>query len=701
MGKIELYTFGEAVQMLGISSNGLNDIIMSGRLVPVRHQGRLKFRKLDLERVKVELSAVSLQPPPDSLEKLAASKDAITNNSEHTADLKVEIPAQELLSPALPLTPNKPEQYYSLEQVVSLLQLERAELQGILDQGDLSAVPIEGKIKFKKTEVDIYLNERMLNATLSMHAHIEEEEEIQPIVVISANSDSFSAVVEEFYTLDEAAYELQLDVSELKRMVAHQEIEAVVGKDGQPKFRKADIDSRKPKIEPTLILPDEPEHKEETVFFEGEQIDAKANSSQEKSFYGMSEAAKLLKVSEEQIQRWIQAGQLHPYRYEGQRQLKYSELVKLAQENRLAEAPSPASASASVSSVSENPSITACPPGSAAGAKYYSLDEVKKILNLEEKDIKILVAKGQLPMTRSGKNYLFSEISVQNIKKASTVSAPKEPEKKRCDQEKTASRLNPEPVSKVKGDYPGTTDARASEKDTFKNPTLRKSPDIPLPIAAAPQKAEGQYTLQETMKILGIGKPDVQRLVKNQQLHPIGDNCFAKKEIDQLKTHRGVEVTMVLPLMSKESVAEEEPLGFVASPQPFAPKPPQPPEPEPDMPFKISPPTPRAVSPFQSKVFSPYNPEDKAQEISESEIKKTYYSWKEALLELQMEEENLEELIKNGSLRCQIYQGKKFVKKSEVDTLKKGKMIEPTIMVGDDSGSDILKDDDDDILFQD
>ena len=52
MTKVELYTFGEVVKLLGVDSNQVNQLIQAGKLKPVRHEGSLKFKKSDIDALQ-------------------------------------------------------------------------------------------------------------------------------------------------------------------------------------------------------------------------------------------------------------------------------------------------------------------------------------------------------------------------------------------------------------------------------------------------------------------------------------------------------------------------------------------------------------------------------------------------------------------------------------------------------------------------
>ncbi|BBM81840.1 helix-turn-helix domain-containing protein [Candidatus Uabimicrobium amorphum] len=94
------------------------------------------------------------------------------------------------------------------------------------------------------------------------------------------------------------------------------------------------------------------------------------------------------------------------------------------------------------------------------------------------------------------------------------------------------------------------------------------------------------------------------------------------------------------------------------------------------------------------KVYSPKVTPPVAQQGDPS----MYYSFAEALNLLQMEKEDLDRLLNQGTLSYTIINGVKSLLKKEVTDYKTNKMIEPTIMM-DDSGDDVLEEENDDDIF--
>ena len=796
MAKIELYIFGEVVNFLGISSNELNELIMSAKLVPVRHQGRLKFKKADVDLFKqtfvrdrkaepkpvpagettpsdnsqeekpLTLLDPSRQVKPESefltwqeaIAELQISDQALQQLTEAgqldvyegreglklkrsqvmeikpslsgdasaasgqpkataaetkpaTAELQLNLDVPELPITVLPdINHIKPQEksgdYYSVDQALSLLQMDRKMLDRLIDDGEITAIHLDGKLRLKKSEVEVLRHERMLNATLMIEPEkvVEEEEDIKPIL-ISANSEIITPVnepsSEEFYTFDEAGYELQITPAALKRMVAHQEIEPIRGADGQLKFHKADVERLAPhkKIEPTVILPDEIESKvqEETRALEQPEAVAKPfvylpgkteAIKGEKMFYTLEEAGNFLDISDKKLQEYLASGSIKAYRYEGQPQFKRNDLLKLADEvKKYKSSPAksaPAQKQDTLGFVQDYPSAymtaeqgdpaksavaKAKPPAKPTEPQYYTMDEVKGLLKSDEKEIKMMVARGQLKVNRSEKGYLFLQESVNSlVKKEELV---------RTEVRKLATDTRPKQI--LEDDY------------------------TPLPVEIE------SLNLMEAAKFLGIGKADIHRLVKDKKLQMLSDQRFSKKDLERLRQSKDVEATMLLPLLEDDMEMEEDKIGYIAAPAKShlkttvkapelrdknAPKPP----------LAVATAKPEAPAPKKTPAHAATSKAaaKPVHEITESDMRRFFYTWQEALTMLQLEAETLNAMIQQGMFKQKMLGEKLWLRKSDVDAFIRGKMIEPTLVVqdaGDNAGQDLFDDEDDDDMF--
>lgn len=643
--KITLYTFGELVKELGISSNEANDLIASGELKPVRHKGRLKFKKVHVDKLKKDreeklaMAMKALQQKSEEqyytwqevLKELQTDDDGIQQwidagefqtyeGKDGLKFLKAEIERFKNAQQGKVTTPNlaqnlsaefekfaylfqetkDTEEDYKFDQVLTILQMEPKELQRMVDEGEITVVQVKEGVKFKKSEVEMLRQERMIEATVVVPPEniVEENEEIVPIV-ISATSDPNIPVVqseEEYYTFDEAAYELQLEPAQLKRMVARQEIEAIKDKD-RLKFRKEDIDRRRPAIEPTVILPEETEtprdDEEETVPVAPEIVQNKAVHV-EKSFCDVPEGAKFLGVTEEQILQWVKEKLLHIYISRGQKKLKFQEIVKFRETRSDRPAPAPAPAS----------------------PEYYSGEEVLKLLKIEEKHLKIMVARGKLEVQRSGKDYQFLKASVDKLVKEKSV--------KRLP---TQDIPLPDLVGKVES--PGAKDAKAGA-------AKHKEVDITMVLPLTDEEEK------ETPSLLKIPES---REGKTRPSAP------------------AVETTMILPLDDKPS----------------------------DRRAAKKPPPESKLDKSASRIL--------ASDQSKSEGQKKYYTQSQALMALQINPAELENLVKQGAIACKEQNGERYFLKEEINELQRGKMIEPTVVVEDDSDDILGEDEDDDIFF--
>ena len=767
MAKIELYTFGEIIKLLGITSNELNVLIDTKKLKPVRHQGRLKFKKDDVEILKREREKPvdryswdevlrELQIEEEELQRMVSEGevqifqeqftakfdkneiDAIKHSRQVDATIVVEqqvsrdfleeipsmqVPQEELseLSYSIETKQDSGQEYYRFSQVLSELQIEAKELERMLASGELSAFHDKGELKFLKPEIDFIKNERMVDATMVVEAQSGdiqvEEESIQPILISATGTESIprqSPHQDEFYTFDEAVYELQIEPGELKRMIAKQELEAV--KDGgQLKFRKKDIDNRAQKIEPTVILPEEEQQaQEDTIDLLSEEpvekeVKPATTVQLNKSFYSLPEAANILELDDFDLQNFISQGIITTYRYEGEQKIKRGDLLRFLKSvsNAQPDSVSPLASfeSAPKKQTAKPKSPLASPPKPLTKPaspprepvvvakplqppqpEYYTIQEVISLLQTEERDIKKMVARGQLKVTRFGKTYHFSKEQVDDIIESRmldatiTVSADEfSSQLQKIEKRPPAPAPRPEPVA-------------APPPQTAKAPHSRPV-STPTPPAAAPPERP-TVTLKEVLKMLSLNKSDIKRLIEQNHLTPLPGNCFYRDQVESLKSNEEVELTMVLPLFNEgeDEEDDEDELAYLSAP---IPKPqPRAPIPKPQPRAPIPKPQPRAPIPKpQSQALIP-----QAQPVAADIDLDDYYTFKQALNELQLESNELEQLIRKGELQCIRCEGQRWLEKISVEDFKKGKMIEPTIMVGSDS-DDILEDDDDDDMF--
>ena len=667
---IELYTFGEVAKALGIKSVELNDIIMDGRLKPVRHQGRLKFKKHDVEKLKKSIQNKNLYSWDEVLRELQFDHDELKatvrngelqvyeENGEYKFDKKeiqefkqvqqfkdtvvVSSPPlhviqeiEQLEVPSLDLMPGLPslshdsslfeekEEYYSREEVLNILQIEQSELEHLLNEGILAVLHTQGSIKFQKSAVEHLRHERMIDATMVVEPDIIEEEDIQPIIITANSTQIMPNQADNYYSFEEALYQLQVEARELKKMIAKQELEASKGPDGQLRFFKEDIDKFNNIIQPTVILPDEEDFSDddETIPLPEEiSPDPKTFSAAEKSFYDFSEAAWFLNVTKEQIDQWIQDGSLRAYRYQGKQQLRRVDIIKFKDKKASSETSKPVKKKLSPKKHVPLFMDTGTYQAEKNPSEYYDMEEVKKILGIEETQVKVMVARGQISVIRGGSGYLFLRDSVNALAK------------------KSKPRIKPQ----------------------------SRTRKVEVEISQANDEV---YNLDQVQEILSIGKNDIERLIQDKLLKKLAGNYFLKREVDKLKREDNVEVTMVLPLSGVlDDDDDDDEMPMLAIPK-KAPRKPQ--------------------KSFTNKAVSARTME---------ELKRMYYTWDQALMELQMEDEELMQAVQEGGLEYVVQDGKKFIKRASLELLKKDKMIEPTIMV-DEESDDILEEDDDDIFF--
>lgn len=167
-----------------------------------------------------------------------------------------------------------------------------------------------------------------------------------------------------------------------------------------------------------------------------------------------------------------------------------------------------------------------------------------------------MVASGEVKYKKIGKSYLFDKAEIDAIvskesqfeeielfeieEKPAVPQTPKIEEKKK-----------PQPIAQPS---PIKPEARVSSLN----------PPIATPSGKAPAltpkepKEEETCTIQEAIKILSVGKSDIQRFIDGNYLTLLPGNRLRKKELQDLKKNSEVDVTMVLPLTPEEEEEEEE-----------------------------------------------------------------------------------------------------------------------------------------------
>ncbi|HON44664.1 MAG TPA: helix-turn-helix domain-containing protein, partial [Planctomycetota bacterium] len=195
----DFYTFGEVLKVLQSNSQELNKWIETGELRPTIHEGDLKFRGSDVERI-------------------LASK-----------------------------------QRYNWNQVLNALQIETPELQNLINEGTFQVYNDNGKITFDRQEIDQYIALRQIDATIVMASDsdvslVDDEydddfnfstrRDSKPDYSLDPLMDNFRAANQskDVYTLDGALSMLQMDEAELEAMIADGEVSVFHNAQGMPEF---------------------------------------------------------------------------------------------------------------------------------------------------------------------------------------------------------------------------------------------------------------------------------------------------------------------------------------------------------------------------------------------------------------------------------------------------------------------------------
>jgi hypothetical protein len=262
---------------------------------------------------------------------------------------------------------------------------------------------------------------------------------------------------------------------------------------------------------------------------------------------------------------------------------------------------------------------------SPEGKDHYTLEEVKKILKLEERDIKIMVSTGELKIERVGKTHGFVKKFVDALIKPSQ---------------------NPFPIAK---------------NESYISPTVQKS-------------------------IQSVELPEP--VVESTMILPLLDNKNEQKKSTVSKKKQDI------PIITSSTQNKAQPASNLEREHYSTPST-QNKAPNLEREHHSAPSTQNKAPNLEREHHSAPSTQNKA-----PNLERDYYSQNQILQELQIEATELKGLIQQKILSCVEIDGKMYFKKSEVDSIKKGKMIEPTILMAEDQdGKNILEDDEDDPFY--
>ncbi len=520
-------------------------------------------------------------------------------------------------------------------------------------------------------------------------------------------------------------------------------IEAIVIEDDESPVNA--ISTVEPKVEPTVILPDFGEEDEDNKNLEKTvptgieiqpdlvipQTHSETPSEKlgdDKPFYTFAESAQVLGVSIDFVKIWITKLKISPYIQNNDRKIKRSDLLLLKnaiiQQNQ--DAPPPQNIpTPQPPPIQKNIPVPA-PTTDKSKNDLCILEEAQKLLQVDQQTLKIMVAKGQLVAQKIGDKYYFNRQVVMNLVAQKTAGAasknvPVPAIAKPASTVAKPSILAPAVAKPVPMATKSNIPAPTVAKPNLSTPTISKT-NVPVPTAKANTPistvakpnisavakpiVEETYTMDEVAKILSIGKNDVKRLVDEKHLTLLPGGVIRKSELDGLKKRGDVEITMVLPLSSDQAEEDDAPV-IISAPKSVSsaskimpsspPKSPIPAKPAVNASLASKSPTtikPTVTQPVKPNITQPAKPSlptthpgiaTKPASSSSSNVVnfKDYYTLQQTLIELQLESTEIGQMVKSGSLKCINYQGTQYFRKQEIDELKKGKMIEPTILMGE------------------
>ncbi len=522
----EVYTFGEALKMLGVTSNEFNDLIANKKIVPVRHEGRLKFKKQDIDRI-LNPQAHSQEPVEkekfynwdEALTMLQIEDEDLRNLVEdgdipiasgmkfHCADIDkwIDIKCSDATivvpvagssragsSGSAPIPPRKkPRIRYSRNEVMNVLQLEDEDLDLLLNEGLLTVYYEQGEMKFDKEIVDAYRNQRQVDATIVMPcgSHNFPTEDDDDLVTLEAPTPSSSPVI---VTEEESGSEIEptatiIDPDESCDIIEESDL--------------AEESSDGGNVLSTLILPEEEK---------GSSSLSQVKNANDPSFYSHGEAAKYLKTSEEELKKILDKKKIRKYIMGGVEQIKRLDLLSIYSaeaQNREELLNTPPSFS------KENSS-----------KKYYGLEKVKSLLQITEQKIKIMVAKGELKAIREQGKFQFLAEQVDSMIRHNSDLDPEEVD---------ATMVLPLPDF----DEEDADDLAILEKPS--SPT--RQPSV--------SNLDSYFRFSEVLNILQMENEQLEQLVERGELSCIlaqGEKRLPKAEVEAYKIEKMVEPTIMV-----------------------------------------------------------------------------------------------------------------------------------------------------------
>ena len=527
------------------------------------------------------------------------------------------------------------------------------------------------------------------------------------------------------YTFGEVKEKLGITSKELNDLMASNELNPV-RHEGSLKFQQADVERIKKQRDHAHLL-------------------CHNNSSEQKKYYSWDEALTKLQIENEELQRFVEDGDIQAHQEGGEVKFSCEEIDRwistLMDDKTIV---MPGSSGDIVVEDDEAMSLSlpqnlGAPAISMPVKETYSLDQTLRELQLEEESLEKMVEHGEIETLSVGGEVRYVKEDVDKYRQQKqadqTIVMPSNAEiVEEDDDDDIAPIVIPaaNTGTNIKIDFSSTPENDANLYVEPQQPMVilpeESNTITPAPIlqqtsaeAQPPTKefTKSFYTLAEVAQELEVDPDELMEIIKSHEIKTYRMNKLKNiKRSDLLKlcsmqfVQNSMQVspkpTPVAPtrptthhVVTTQMQEEDDDDDDAADAIPIQ-----------DLTSSIAAEKPKPK--YENTIVLPLvddfdEEEEQAKQVSSPQSRVTpptaqqgdpsmYYSFAEALNLLQMEKEDLDRLLNQGTLSYTIINGVKSLLKKEVTDYKTNKMIEPTIMM-DDSGDDVLEEENDDDIF--
>lgn len=532
------------------------------------------------------------------------------------------------------------------------------------------------------------------------------------------------------YTFGEVKEKLGITSKELNDLMASNELNPV-RHEGSLKFQQADVERIKKQRDHAHLL-------------------CHNKSSEQKKYYSWDEALTKLQIENEELQRFIEDGDIQAHQEGGEVIFSCEEIdrwISTLMDDKTIVMPG----SSGDIVVEDDEAMSLSLPQGLGGPSIsmpvketYSLDQTLRELQLEEESLEKMVEHGEIETLSVGGEIRYAKEDVDKYRQQKqadqTIVMPSNAEiVEEDDDDDIAPIVIPaaNTGTNIKIDFSSTPENDANANlyvepqqpmvilPEENNPLTPAAPALQETTEPQPPKKEftkSFYTLAEVAQELEVDPDELMEIIKSHEIKTYRMNKLKNiKRSDLLKLCSMQFVQNSMQVSSKPAPTspsrpvthhvvttpqiqeEDEDDDDAADAIPIQ-----------DLTSSIAEEKPKPKPKYENTIVLPLvddfdDEEEPVKRVPSPRSKVTppvaqqgdpsmYYSFAEALNLLQMEKEDLDKLLSQGTLSYTIINGVKSLLKKEVTDYKTNKMIEPTIMM-DDSGDDVLEEENDDDIF--